>query len=70
MSPVRSAQDGFVRALADLDATLRSAEGWRDDQRVRLERAQLAPLRAAANTYKHALEELDATLDAARCLLE
>jgi hypothetical protein len=69
MSGVAPAISSFTRALADLDAALRSTEGWRDDQRGRLERAQLIPLRAEANRFAAALSELDASLDAALRLL-
>jgi hypothetical protein len=69
MSTIAPAIITFTRALAELDAALRSTEGWRDDQRVRLERAQLVPLRAEANRFAAALSQLDASLDASQRLL-
>ena len=41
MSAANSAITVFNRTVADLDTVLGSSEGWRDDQRSRLERAQL-----------------------------
>lgn len=70
VSGVAAAAGQLDRAVADFDTALRASETWRDDQRLRLERAQLAPLRAAANQYRAALRDLDASLDEARRLLQ
>lgn len=69
MTAVQQATEMFARALADFDVVLRSNEHWRDDQRHRLERSQLAPLRAEANRFAAALRTLDASLESAERLL-
>lgn len=69
MSLVNPVVATFNSALADLDTVLRASYGWRDDQRTRLERAQLTPLRAEANRFANALGNLDASLDAVQRLL-
>lgn len=69
MSAVASIRATFDRSLADLDAVVRSSYGWRDDQRLRLERAQIIPLRSEANRFASALKELDQSLDAVQRLL-
>jgi len=69
MSAVRSLEAALTRAVSDLDSVLSASEAWRDDQRTRLERAQLVPLRAATNIHIQALRNLDASLDAAQRLL-
>ena len=69
MTSIGGANADFSRALGDFDATLNSTQAWRDDQRARLERAQLVPLRAEANRYLAALRDLEASLEAAQRLL-
>jgi hypothetical protein len=69
MSAVSSSLATFTRALADLETVLKASEGWKDDQRTRLERGQLAPLRAAANRFAAALGNLEASLNATQRLL-
>ena len=69
MSAVRTVEAALTRAVSELDSVLSASEAWQDDQRTRLERAQLIPLRAAANSHIQALRNLDASLDAAQRLL-
>jgi hypothetical protein len=69
MSAVASVLATFARSVSDLDTVVRSSNGWRDDQRLRLERAQLIPLRSEANRFASALKDLDQSLDAVQRLL-
>lgn len=69
MSALQGAKHEFGCAVSDFDAVLRTSEAWQDDQRRRLERAQLIPLRAAANDYLQAIQRADEAVAAAMRLL-
>lgn len=67
--PARPCEPVAKQRVRQFDASLSSTQGWRDDQRARLERAQLVLLRAEGNRYLVALRALEAWLEAAQRLL-